>query len=55
MRVRKGKRQTPAAALGVEWTDIHRGVNHAHAVWRDPETDFGGDALAAHHAAHHMS
>lgn len=39
--------------LLVEWTNIHRGVNHAHAAWRDPETDFGGDVLAAHHAAHH--
>ncbi|MFI6905965.1 DUF3500 domain-containing protein [Nonomuraea sp. NPDC050394] len=39
--------------LLVEWTNIHRGVNHAHAVWRDPESDFGGDVLAAHHAAHH--
>ncbi|MEV4048071.1 DUF3500 domain-containing protein [Streptomyces sp. NPDC049744] len=39
--------------LLIEWTNIHRGVNHAHAVWRDPETDFGGDVLAAHHAAHH--
>lgn len=39
--------------LLVEWTNIHRGVNHAHAVWRDPETDFGGDVLAAHHTAHH--
>ncbi|WP_327108275.1 DUF3500 domain-containing protein [Nonomuraea glycinis] len=40
--------------LLVEWTNIHRGVNHAHAVWRDPETDFGGDVLAAHHAADHV-
>ena len=39
--------------LLIEWTNIHRGANHAHAVWRDPETDFGGDVLAAHHAAHH--
>ncbi|ROO61152.1 uncharacterized protein DUF3500 [Micromonospora sp. Llam0] len=39
--------------LLIEWTNVHRGVNHAHAVWRDPETDFGGDVLAAHHAAHH--
>jgi len=39
--------------LLVEWTNVHRGVNHAHSVWRDPETDFGGDVLAAHHAAHH--
>ncbi|MCQ0021083.1 DUF3500 domain-containing protein [Actinomadura madurae] len=40
--------------LLVEWTNVHRGANHAHAVWRDPETDFGGDVLAAHHAAHHV-
>ncbi|MHA4812936.1 DUF3500 domain-containing protein [Streptomyces aculeolatus] len=39
--------------LLIEWTNIHRGVNHAHAVWRDPVADFGGDVLAAHHAAHH--
>ncbi|MGW4203596.1 DUF3500 domain-containing protein [Streptomyces sp. NPDC004726] len=39
--------------LLIEWTNVHRGANHAHAVWRDPETDFGGDVLAAHHAAHH--
>ncbi len=40
--------------LLVEWTNVQRGGNHAHAVWRDPETDFGGDVLAAHHAAHHV-
>ena len=40
--------------LLIEWTNVHRGVNHAHAVWRDPESDFGGDVLAAHHAAHHL-
>jgi hypothetical protein len=40
--------------LLVEWTNIHRGVNHAHSVWRDPEADFGGDVLAAHHATHHV-
>ncbi|PRY19663.1 DUF3500 domain-containing protein [Pseudosporangium ferrugineum] len=39
--------------LLVEWTNVHRGANHAHAAWRDPQTDFGGDVLAAHHAAHH--
>lgn len=39
--------------LLIEWTNVHRGANHAHAVWRDPESDFGGDVLAAHHAAHH--
>ncbi|KIH99579.1 hypothetical protein LP52_06805 [Streptomonospora alba] len=40
--------------LLVEWTNVQRGVNHAHAVWRDPESDFGGDVLAAHHTAHHV-
>ncbi|MEO3798482.1 DUF3500 domain-containing protein [Nonomuraea sp. B1E8] len=40
--------------LLVEWTNVHRGADHAHAVWRDPETDFGGDVLAAHHATHHV-
>ncbi|MDR7277248.1 DUF3500 domain-containing protein [Catenuloplanes atrovinosus] len=41
--------------LLIEWTNIHRGANHAHAVWRDPENDFGGDVLAAHHATHHRA
>ncbi|MCX2951173.1 DUF3500 domain-containing protein [Lentzea sp. NEAU-D7] len=41
--------------LLIEWTNVHRGANHAHAVWRDPETDFGGDVLADHHAAHHQA
>ncbi|MEV4086330.1 DUF3500 domain-containing protein, partial [Nonomuraea fuscirosea] len=40
--------------LLVEWTNVQRGGNHAHAVWRDPETDFGGDVLAAHHASYHQ-
>jgi hypothetical protein len=40
--------------LLVEWTNVHRGGNHAHAVWRDPQTDFGGDVLPAHHATHHQ-
>jgi Protein of unknown function (DUF3500) len=39
--------------LLVEWDNTQRGVNHAHAVWRDPESDFGRDVLAAHRAAHH--
>ncbi|GAA0905579.1 DUF3500 domain-containing protein [Pseudonocardia zijingensis] len=39
--------------LLVEWDNTQRGVNHAHAVWRDPEADFGRDVLAAHRAAHH--
>ena len=39
--------------LLVEWDNTQRDVNHAHAVWRDPESDFGLDVLAAHRAAHH--
>jgi hypothetical protein len=39
--------------LLVEWDDTQDAVNHAHAVWRDPEADFGHDVLAAHRAAHH--
>ena len=30
-----------------------RDANHAHPVWRDPEADFGTDALAEHRHAHH--
>ncbi|WP_419999946.1 DUF3500 domain-containing protein [Streptomyces boninensis] len=41
--------------LLIEFTNTQRGVNHAHSAWRDPETDFGGDVLAAHHAAHHRT
>jgi hypothetical protein len=36
--------------LLVEWDNTQRNVNHAHAVWRDPESDFGRDVLAAHRA-----
>jgi hypothetical protein len=36
-----------------EWDNTQRGANHAHSVWRDPEFDFGVDALARHRAAHH--
>lgn len=39
--------------LLVEWDNTQRQVNHAHSVWRDPEADFGLDALAAHRARHH--
>jgi hypothetical protein len=39
--------------LLVEWDDTQDDGNHAHSVWRDPEADFGLDALAAHRAAHH--
>ncbi|MFW3171014.1 DUF3500 domain-containing protein [Geodermatophilus sp. CPCC 206100] len=39
--------------LLIEWDDTQQGGNHAHSVWRDPEADFGLDALAEHRAAHH--
>ena len=39
--------------LFVEWDNTQRGANHAHAAWRDPDHDFGVDALAAHRSAHH--
>jgi hypothetical protein len=39
--------------LLIEWDNTQRGANHAHSVWRDPESDFGLDVLAAHQARHH--
>ncbi|WP_219413643.1 DUF3500 domain-containing protein [Pseudonocardia nigra] len=39
--------------LLAEWDNTQNDANHAHAVWRDPEADFGLDVLAAHRAAHH--
>ena len=39
--------------LLIEWDNTQRGANHAHSVWRDPDTDFGLDVLAAHHQQHH--
>ena len=42
-----------APRLLTEWDNTARGANHAHSVWRDPEADFGVDALAAHRQAHH--
>ncbi|SFL50101.1 DUF3500 domain-containing protein [Geodermatophilus ruber] len=42
-----------APRLLAEWDNTQRGANHAHSVWRDPQADFGVDALAAHRAAHH--
>jgi hypothetical protein len=39
--------------LLVEYDNTQRQANHAHAVWRDPEGDFGADVLAAHHLVHH--
>jgi Protein of unknown function (DUF3500) len=38
-----------------EWDDTQRDGNHAHSVWRDPQADFGTDALAAHRAEHHRN
>jgi hypothetical protein len=39
--------------LLIEWDNTQRGANHAHSVWRDPDSDFGLDVLAQHRAAHH--
>ena len=39
--------------LLIEYDNTARHANHAHSVWRDPASDFGDDALAAHRAAHH--
>jgi Protein of unknown function (DUF3500) len=40
--------------LLIEYDNTQRHANHAHAVWRDPEADFGYDVLGAHLAAHHQ-
>lgn len=40
-------------AFLAEYDNTQDGANHVHAVWRDPDRDFGYDALRAHHAAHH--
>jgi hypothetical protein len=40
--------------LVIEYDNTQRHANHAHSVWRDPERDFGYDALGAHLAAHHQ-
>lgn len=39
--------------LLIEYDNTQRHANHAHSVWRDPEADFGHDALRAHLAAQH--
>jgi len=39
--------------LLVEYDNTQRQANHAHAAWRDPESDFGLDALAVHHGTYH--
>ncbi len=37
----------------VEYDCTQNDANHIHSVWRDPEGDFGGDALAEHYRAAH--
>jgi hypothetical protein len=37
----------------VEYDNTQNGANHIHAVWRDPEGDFGFDVLAQHYAEAH--
>ncbi len=37
----------------VEYDSVQDGANHVHAVWRDPERDFGRDPLRAHRLAAH--
>jgi hypothetical protein len=39
--------------LLIEYDNTQNGANHAHTVLRRPSSDFGGDVLAAHHAAAH--
>ena len=39
--------------LLIEYDNTQRQANHAHSVWRDPQADFGYDALGAHLTAHH--
>jgi Protein of unknown function (DUF3500) len=38
--------------LLVEYDNTQRNANHAHSVWRRPDSDFGFDVLAAHRANH---
>jgi hypothetical protein len=39
--------------LLIEYDNTQRDVNHVHTVWRDPEGDFGFDALRLHRQAAH--
>jgi hypothetical protein len=39
--------------LLVEYDNTQNDANHVHAVWRDPENDFGDDVLARHLAEFH--
>jgi hypothetical protein len=37
----------------IEYDNTQNGANHIHAVWRDLDSDWGGDVLAEHVAAAH--
>jgi uncharacterized protein DUF3500 len=39
--------------LLIEYDNTQNDANHIHAVWRDPEGDFGVDLLAEHYRASH--
>jgi hypothetical protein len=39
--------------LLIEYDDTQDNANHIHAVYRDPEGDFGRDLLAEHYRQHH--
>lgn len=39
--------------LLIEYDNADADGDHIHAVWRDPDADFGGDLLRAHYAAAH--
>jgi hypothetical protein len=39
--------------LLIEYDCTQDDANHTHAVWRDPQGDFGDDILAQHYAADH--
>jgi hypothetical protein len=42
-----------APDLLIEYDNTQGDANHAHTVLRRPDSDFGGDVLAAHHAEAH--
>jgi len=37
----------------IEYDNVQNSANHVHAVWRDPEADFGRDVLREHYANEH--
>jgi hypothetical protein len=41
--------------LLIEYDNTQNEANHAHSVWRDPDRDFGIDALADHYARQHRA